>query len=193
MQTDIEKQQYYQQLRKALKPKQAALFLPNYFKRQNKRRVVVVIAICVFSTLSFLVKDIIVKIQHNELTYYYLFDQVVITGGYGENIVIPDIIDGREVTKISQRAFYNNANLKTLIISEGVKEIGTGAFNNCPNLEYVKLPSTINKVRNAPFQGCNKIKYFINNSPLINSKKFLGENYEEEMLEITFTEPQING
>ena len=135
----------------------------------------------------------IVSRKHNELTYYYLFDQVVITGGYGENIVIPDIIDGREVTKISQRAFYNNANLKTLIISEGVKEIGTGAFNNCPNLEYVKLPSTINKVRNAPFQGCNKIKYFINNSPLINSKKFLGENYEEEMLEITFTEPQING
>ena len=192
IQTDIEKQQYYQQLRKALKPQQAALFLPNYFKKQNKRRVIVILAICVFSTLSFLVKDIIVKIQHNELTYYYLFDNVVITGGYGETIVIPTEIDGRSVIKISQRAFYNNANLKTLIISEGVKEIGSGAFNNCPNLEYVKLPSTINKVRNAPFQGSNKIKYFINSSQLINNKKFLGDNYEQEMLEITFNEPVVN-
>ena len=192
IQTDIEKQQYYQQLRKALKPQQAALFLPNYFKKQNKRRVVVILAICVFSTLSFLVKDIIVKIQHNELTYYYLFDNVVITGGYGEDIVIPTEIDGRSVIKISQRAFYNNANLKTLIISEGVKEIGSGAFNNCSNLEYVKLPSTINKVRNAPFQGSNKIKYFVNSSQLINNKKFLGDNYEQEMLEITFNEPVVN-
>ena len=189
IQTDIEKQQYYQQLRKALKPKQAALFLPNYFKRHNQRRIVVVLAICVFSTLSFLVKDIVVKIQHNELTYYYLFDQVVITGGYGENIVIPDIIDGRKVTKISQRAFYNNATLKTLTISEGVKEIGSNAFANCPNLEYVKIPSTLSKVRTAPFEGSNQIHYFINNSKIINTKKLLGEQYEQEMLEITFNEP----
>ena len=129
------------------------------------------------------------KIQHNELTYYYLFDQVVITGGYGENIVIPDIIDGRKVTKISQRAFYNNATLKTLTISEGVKEIGSNAFANCPNLEYVKIPSTLSKVRTAPFEGSNQIHYFINNSKIINTKKLLGEQYEQEMLEITFSEP----
>ena len=188
IQTDIEKQQYYQQIRKALKPKQAALFLPNYLKKHNQRRIVVILAICVISTLSFLVKDIVVKIQHNELTYYYLFDQVVITGGYGENIVIPDVIDGRTVTKISQRAFYNNANLKSLIISEGVKEIGSNAFSNCPNLEYVKIPSTISKVRTAPFEGSNNIKYFVNNSNIISNTKLLGDNYKQVMLDITFND-----
>ena len=188
IQTDIEKQQYYQQIRKALKPKQAALFLPNYLKKHNQRRIVVILAICVMSTLSFLVKDIVVKIQHNELTYYYLFDQVVITGGYGENIVIPDVIDGRTVTKISQRAFYNNANLKSLIISEGVKEIGSNAFSNCPNLEYVKIPSTISKVRTAPFEGSNNIKYFVNNSNIISNTKLLGDNYKQVMLDITFND-----
>lgn len=191
IQTEIEKQQYYQQLRKALKPKQAALFLPNYYKKTNQRRIIVILAICLISTLSFIVKDIIVKANNRNLSYYYYFNEVVITGGYGDTIVIPELIDGREVTKISPRAFYGNANLKSVTISEGVEEIGSSAFGDCINLEYVKIPSTINKVRNTPFKGCNNIKYFINNAKnIISNKKFLGDNYEKEILEITFEEPK---
>jgi hypothetical protein len=179
-----EKQHYYQQIRKALDPKQAALFLPNYFTKRNKKRVLVIVAICLISTLSFVIKDIIVKVQNNNLTYYYVFNEVVITGGYGDDIVIPEFIDGREVVKIANKAFYSNINLKSITISEGVEEIGSLAFSNCPNLEYVKVPSTINRVRNTPFKGSNKIKCFVYDGKVINHAKFLGDNYVQEMPEI---------
>ena len=188
IQTEIEKQQYYQQIRKALQPKQAALFLPNYYHKANKKKVLVVIAICLISTFAFVVKDIIVKIQNNDLSYYYLFDEVVITGGYSEDVLIPEYIDGREVTKIAQKAFYGNARIKSVVISEGVEEIGSNAFSNCPNLEYVKIPTTINRVRNTPFQGSNNIKYFVNNSNIISNTKLLGDNYKQVMLDITFND-----
>ena len=188
IQTDIEKQHYYQQIRKALDPKQAALFLPNYFTKRNKKRVLVIVAICLISTLSFVIKDIIVKVQNNNLTYYYVFNEVVITGGYGDEIVIPEFIDGREVVKIANKAFYGNVNLKSITISEGVEEIGSLAFSNCSNLEYVKVPSTINRVRNTPFTGSNKIKNFVYDGNIITYTKFLGENYKQEMLDITLEE-----
>lgn len=187
--TDIEKLQYYQQIRKALEPKQAALFLPNYFKKINLNKIIVVIAICITSTLAFVVKDIVVKLQNNDLTYYYLFNKVIITGGYGDEIVIPQFIDGREVTTISQRAFHGNAKLESVIISEGVQEIESSAFGDCPNLKYVKIPTTINRVRGEPFKGCNKLETFIINSKIITSpSKFLGDDYKQQMLEISFEE-----
>lgn len=189
IQTDIEKKQYYQQLRKALEPKQAAMFLPNYFKEINFRKVIVVCAICLLSTLSFVVKDTIVKIQNNNLNYYYMFGEVIITGGHGKEIYIPSTIDGREVTTISARAFYGSSKLEKVVIAEGVTEIESKAFGNCSNLEYVKLPTTINRVRNTPFEGCNDLKYFIYNGSMVTRTKLLGNNYKQEMVNIAFTEP----
>ena len=118
-----------------------------------------------------------------------MFGEVIITGGHGKEIYIPSTIDGREVTTISARAFYGSSKLEKVVIAEGVTEIESKAFGNCSNLEYVKLPTTINRVRNTPFEGCNDLKYFIYNGSMVTRTKLLGNNYKQEMVNITFTEP----
>lgn len=58
------------------------------------------------------------------------------------DIVIPSEIENRPVTIIADEAF-ENYDLKSVVVPEGVIEIEEGAFNDCECLESITLPDTL--------------------------------------------------
>lgn len=186
--TEAEKIQYYHHLRQALTPEQAFLFLPNKFIKKIKAVGLGVLIVCMTFTLSYFVKESVVKIMHPSVNYYYVFSDVVITGGAGENIIIPKEIAGRTVTKIDDNAFNNNQSIKTVIISNGVKQIGKDAFRDCKKLKEVTVPASIQRLNGAPFEGCNAMEIFIYQGTTFAPDNFLGPNYQEEMFELNIQE-----
>ncbi len=81
----------------------------------------------------------------------------VITSYEGDDaeVIIPQQIDGRDVTRIGAGAFAGNTAVKSVVIPEGVEVIAgdtgdwdwfKGAFEDCVNLESVTLPSTLIKI-----------------------------------------------
>ena len=105
-----------------------------------------------------------------------------------EEVVIPELINGKKVVSIQGDAFACNNNIKQVIIPNTVIEIedGKGAFYECTNLNSViipddsqlryigewafygctalssiKLPKTIKKLGLSCFQGCINIEKMI--------------------------------
>ena len=78
-----------------------------------------------------------------------------------EEIVIPSTVQysGKtfEVTKLGKSAL-ENADVKSVIVSEGIKGIGERAFYLCENLEFIIIPSTLASVEGMAFGNCSKLK-----------------------------------
>ena len=64
---------------------------------------------------------------------------------YGEetNLVIPNQIDGYNVSEIYDEAFYGCYDLESVVVPEGVTYIGASAFEDCSNLASITLPDGI--------------------------------------------------
>ena len=60
------------------------------------------------------------------------------------------------VTAVGTYAFYG-ANLKNLVVSEGVTSIGNQAIRSLGSLETLDLPSTLESLGSGTFYGCNKL------------------------------------
>lgn len=81
--------------------------------------------------------------------------------GRSENVIVPAIIDGKQVKKILNDTFYNLPTLKTVKISEGIESIDMYAFSKCANLTSVIFPSSTKYISRYFYKGCPKIKYTI--------------------------------
>lgn len=88
-------------------------------------------------------------------------DTVTITGGTinSKDVVIPAVIDGKNVVEIGDSAFstFSNStanNIETLVISEGIKKLGWYAFNKCENLKSVTLPQSLEYIDSWAFERC---------------------------------------
>jgi hypothetical protein len=62
--------------------------------------------------------------------------------GQGEIIVIPDEIDGKNVTHIAENAF-EGANIRAIYIPDTVKTISAGALAGCTALSTLRLPLSL--------------------------------------------------
>lgn len=82
------------------------------------------------------------------------------TGKGDENGVV-EIPADKGVTRIYRLAFYNNKDIRKVIIPEGVEEIEYGAFYGCENLEEIVLPSTCKQIDEWAF-GFNESLTTIN-------------------------------
>ena len=58
--------------------------------------------------------------------------------GIEEEIKVPE-----GITTISPLAFFDNPNIKRVILPDTIVTIGQGAFCNCDNLEYVYIPESV--------------------------------------------------
>lgn len=95
-----------------------------------------------------------------DFTYTTNANFATITGytGPGGNITIPDVIEGKPVTRIGNYAFANNTNLTNVTIPNSVTEIGSpvwaGVFSSCTALTNVTLPNGIKVIWDYTFQRC---------------------------------------
>lgn len=57
----------------------------------------------------------------------------------------------------SSSPFYNNSNIKSVIIENGVTNIGDYAFYYCGGLESVNIPDSVTSIGSLAFIGCSKL------------------------------------
>lgn len=98
-----------------------------------------------------------------------------------KHVVIPEMIDGKKVTRIDDYAFDQDtdivsvkmpdsiteigesafsgcSSLTTVALSENLESIGSGAFINCGKLTGISLPNTLTRLGNGAFANCTSIK-----------------------------------
>lgn len=78
-----------------------------------------------------------------------------------EKIVIPNSIDGVEITKISAYAFEGVRKITSVVIQEGITTIGDVAFYGCTSLTSIEIPSSVTSIGEAAFYGCEKLESVI--------------------------------
>ena len=67
---------------------------------------------------------------------------------------------GKNVTRISNYAFYDCASLASVVIPEGVTRIGTYAFYNCYSLASIVIPSSVTNIGTYAFYNCYGMAYY---------------------------------
>ncbi|MBQ8287973.1 MAG: leucine-rich repeat protein [Clostridia bacterium] len=101
--------------------------------------------------------------------------------GTDTDVVIPEKIEGKSVTRIGENAFLNNNTmvsivipntvimicqsafqscgvLKTADLSDNLTQIEYGAFVNCQSLESIVLPDSLCKLGEEAFSNCSALK-----------------------------------
>ena len=71
---------------------------------------------------------------------------------------IKSVVIHNGVTAIGAYAFYNCANLRSVSIPRSVARIGEGAFEICDNLTDVNLPAALTRIAPFTFSGCFSLK-----------------------------------
>ena len=85
-----------------------------------------------------------------------------------KNVVIPEQIEGTDVTTIGSYAFYHynkvlcfttkTSKMKTLSLPNTLKKISNHAFYQCDELEVLELPKSIEEIQEMAFAGCRGLK-----------------------------------
>ena len=110
----------------------------------------------------------------NGLVYEVYADHVEITDYTGEatEIVIPAEIEGKPVTSIGERAFYNCRSLTAIDFPDSLISIGEYAFYQCYGLTVIDLPDSITSIAKGAFSSCNNLTGI----DLPDSLTFIGED-----------------
>ena len=69
-------------------------------------------------------------------------------------LVIPATIEGKSVTSIGSRAFYNCTSLTNITIPESVTSIGNFAFEECESLTSITIPDSVTSIGGVAFSKC---------------------------------------
>ena len=91
----------------------------------------------------------------SDFSYRIINDECIIGAynGAGGEIHIPSQIEGVKVVRINQFAF-DNSNLTSVTVPEGISNIEKGTFRNCNSLTSVTLPESITSIGANAFYSC---------------------------------------
>jgi hypothetical protein len=78
--------------------------------------------------------------------------------GTSTNVVIPATNNGVKVTKIADKAFYNNKTIESVVIGDNVAQVGMKAFANCSNLKSVVFGDSVKIIYSYAFFGCKNLE-----------------------------------
>ena len=105
---------------------------------------------------------------------YTILDGACTVNGYmGEEneIIIPAFLEDCPVTAIGDYAFYENTDLTTVVIPEGVTAIGDSAFSDCYDLIRVSIPGSLRSIGSYAFDECGSLAEIV----IPNGVTFIGE------------------
>ncbi len=71
-----------------------------------------------------------------------------------EYLLIPEELDGYQVTGIGEMAFFRNKSLVSVTIPDSVVYIGERTFAFCPSLKWVIIPDSVTAIGNSAFAQC---------------------------------------
>ena len=103
-------------------------------------------------------------LTYEDLTYAVNLDGTYEITGYTyggtepKAVVIPERIDGRNVTGIKAEAFKPHKTLTAITIPATITYIGDYAFYDCDALESVVIPNSVKSIGKGAFQSCNGLK-----------------------------------
>jgi len=72
-------------------------------------------------------------------------------------VKIPETYRQKPVTAIGDQAFFNSAEIKEVVLHDGIKRIGAFAFSGCSYLERVELPGGLTELGESCFSGCRML------------------------------------
>ena len=72
--------------------------------------------------------------------------------GAGGDVVIPASLG---VTEIAAQAFYNNTDITSVVIPEGVEIVGYWSFRGCENIERIELPYSLEELAEHCFSSAS--------------------------------------
>ena len=78
--------------------------------------------------------------------------------GNDETVTIPTTYNGEQVKEVGVWAFWDNKDLKHVIIPEGITVINENCFMGCENLETAELPSHVDFFGDQLFSDCSSLK-----------------------------------
>jgi|GEM_PF-6483869 len=78
--------------------------------------------------------------------------------GHPEDIVIPDTHEGKPVTVIDHHAFWDDQNVKTVVMTDNITFLGTLCFCECKNLVSVDLSENLVGTETGCFASCTALK-----------------------------------
>ena len=73
------------------------------------------------------------------------------------HFVIPPMIDGKKLTRISTAAFKDCTGLTSVIIPDDVYAIGNSAVEGCWSLTSVLIPDGVTTIGSSAFYNCNQL------------------------------------
>ena len=79
--------------------------------------------------------------------------------GQKSTITLPSAIDGYNISKVANEAFYSYSSLIKVNIPTGYVEIGEKAFDLCKNLSVINLPDTVTTIGDYAFAS-TALEYF---------------------------------
>ena len=71
-----------------------------------------------------------------------------------KNLVIPDTINGKKVTKICRNFISGNNIIKSIKLPETVTDIEEYAFAGCNSLQRINMPETVTSIGTGAFSRC---------------------------------------
>lgn len=90
---------------------------------------------------------------------YFLKDNlatIIEYQGNDEQLVIPNKIDGCNVTSINKSTF-SKASFRTVTLPSTITTIADTLFQSCENLTSIEIPSNITSIGNSAFRSCSSL------------------------------------
>lgn len=118
----------------------------------------------IFNTIFTEKNTFSVYAEDTEKTYQNLFytvsdNKIEITGCTDDTqeLVIPESIDGINVTSVKRYAFADNQNIKSVSLPGTLTYIDDAAFQNCTALTSFEMPDSLTQIGNKLLMGCTGI------------------------------------
>lgn len=92
-----------------------------------------------------------------EMRNYEGVCEVFTTKSTFKSVIIPDVWDGKKVTRISSQAFLDCKQLEEIKLSNNLTSIMSSAFGGCSNLKSIELPDSISELDQFCFNDCTSL------------------------------------